>query len=357
MTLPRYQVFVSSTFRDLQDERQSVLDAILEMNHIPAGMEIFPAVNATPWELIQRIIRESDYYILIVGGKYGSADENGISYTEREYDYAHQLNKPTLAFLHEDPNAIPFGKSEPEDAARNKLVAFRKKVERYHCKYWRNKEALKSQVIISLNWAISTTPVAGWVRADGIDNTELLGRLADLQQRYDLIVEENQKLRKTAEDALATEHLSQGEEAVTVKFSFWITKEPQHVELTWNQIFYGFGDKLISPSSDHILREALSPVVFGSFYATPAFNALRVHIHDSSRNECKITDKSLDMIMYQFLALGLVENTSISGVRGDKNSTWTQVSRAWKFSPRGLKLFLTKRALPKQDRSANTEGS
>lgn len=319
------------------------------MNHIPAGMEIFPAANATPWELIQKIIRESDYYVLIVGGKYGSTGEDGISYTEKEYDYARQLGKPILAFLHEKPDTIPAGKYELSAAARKRLSSFRKKVEIHHCKFWNSKDELKSQVIISLSWAISTTPAAGWVRADGVDNTELLGRLADLQRRYDLILEENQKLRKTAEDALPIQHLSQGEEAVTIEFSFWVTKEPQQVELTWNQIFYGFGDKLISPSSDHILREALSPVIFGPFYGTPAFKALRVTQNDYLKNECKITNKSLDMVMYQFLALGLVENTSISGVRGDKNNTWTQVSRAWKFSPRGLKLFLSKRALPKQE--------
>lgn len=67
MSQPRYQVFVSSTFRDLQVERQCALDAILELNHFPAGMEIFPAADATPWELIERIIGDSDYYVLIIG--------------------------------------------------------------------------------------------------------------------------------------------------------------------------------------------------------------------------------------------------------------------------------------------------
>lgn len=41
----RYQVFVSSTYADLKEERQHVLQALMEMDCIPAGMELFPAAD------------------------------------------------------------------------------------------------------------------------------------------------------------------------------------------------------------------------------------------------------------------------------------------------------------------------
>ena len=41
----RYQIFVSSTFADLQEERQQVIQALMEMDCIPAGMELFPAAD------------------------------------------------------------------------------------------------------------------------------------------------------------------------------------------------------------------------------------------------------------------------------------------------------------------------
>jgi hypothetical protein len=41
----RYQVFVSSTFIDLKEEREAVIRALLEMNCIPAGTELFPAID------------------------------------------------------------------------------------------------------------------------------------------------------------------------------------------------------------------------------------------------------------------------------------------------------------------------
>ena len=79
-----FQVFISSTFADLKEERQSVLKAVLELNHMPAGMELFPASDESAWDLIKDVIEASDYYLLIVGGRYGSTDEEGLSYTEKE---------------------------------------------------------------------------------------------------------------------------------------------------------------------------------------------------------------------------------------------------------------------------------
>ena len=40
----KLQVFVSSTYTDLQDERQAAVEGILGSNNIPAGMELFKAI-------------------------------------------------------------------------------------------------------------------------------------------------------------------------------------------------------------------------------------------------------------------------------------------------------------------------
>lgn len=50
----RYQVFVSSTFLDLQEERQEIMQALLELDCIPSGMELFPAANEDQWSLIKK---------------------------------------------------------------------------------------------------------------------------------------------------------------------------------------------------------------------------------------------------------------------------------------------------------------
>jgi len=84
----KHQVFVSSTYNDLIEERKQVIHALLELDCIPAGMELFPATDEDAWSLIEEVIDGCDYYILIVAGLYGSTDSKGISFTELEYDYA-----------------------------------------------------------------------------------------------------------------------------------------------------------------------------------------------------------------------------------------------------------------------------
>jgi len=83
----RYQIFVSSTFGLARRASTGDTGAPRVGLH-PAGMELFPASDETKWSLITRVIDDCDYYIVIIGGRYGSVDETGISYTEREYDYA-----------------------------------------------------------------------------------------------------------------------------------------------------------------------------------------------------------------------------------------------------------------------------
>jgi hypothetical protein len=98
----KYQVFVSSTFRDLADERQTAIRNILDLGHVPAGMELFPAADTEQLTYIKKVIDQCDYYVLIMGGRYGSMDNAGVSFTEREYDYAVDMGKIVLAFPHAD---------------------------------------------------------------------------------------------------------------------------------------------------------------------------------------------------------------------------------------------------------------
>src|SRR6266852_3705735 len=108
----RYQVFVSSTYADLREERQRVIQTVIQMDCIPAGMELFPAVDEEQFQFIKRVIDDCDYYLLIVGGRYGSTTAEGISYTEKEFDYAISRGLRVIALVHENPDAIPLGKSE-----------------------------------------------------------------------------------------------------------------------------------------------------------------------------------------------------------------------------------------------------
>jgi hypothetical protein len=125
----RHQVFVSSTFEDLEEARKEVSAALLKSDCFPAGMELFPAADLEQFEYIKQVISGCDYFLLVSAGKYGSIHpETGASYTEMEYDFATNIGKPIIRLLHKDPFAILPGKAiEQTDRSREQLKAFRQK--------------------------------------------------------------------------------------------------------------------------------------------------------------------------------------------------------------------------------------
>ena len=132
----RYQVFVSSTFEDLIPERQEVMQALLELDCMPAGMELFPAADDDQWTLIKRVIDDCDYYIVIIGGRYGSVGQDNKSYTQMEYEYAVSCGKPVIAFIHKDPGKLPAEKTEKDPEAAQKLQEFISLAKKKMVKYW-----------------------------------------------------------------------------------------------------------------------------------------------------------------------------------------------------------------------------
>lgn len=172
--LKKYQVFVSSTRDDLVDERKSVSQALLESNCIPAGMELFPASNRTSWEIIKNAIDDSDYYLLIIAGRYGTLfkDENGdyskCSYIEKEFDYALEIKKPIIAFLYEDIDNLPSKKVERSDKGKKRLEAFREKVKnsKRQVSFWNSTGDLVSKIKTAIQALKETSPEGGWIKED-----------------------------------------------------------------------------------------------------------------------------------------------------------------------------------------------
>lgn len=123
----KYQVFISSTYADLKEERMAVTQCLLDNDCIPVGMEQFPASGMSQMEYIKKMLDDCDYYILILAGRYGTLDKDGIGFTEKEFDYACQKNIPIMSFVFEDSSLIPNGKSEQTDLGKKNLPHSEKK--------------------------------------------------------------------------------------------------------------------------------------------------------------------------------------------------------------------------------------
>jgi len=175
----RYQIFVSATYEDLREERDKVVRAILQMGHIPVGMELFSAADENPWPLIQRHIVDSDYYVVIVAHRYGSQDDER-SYTEKEYDYAVEKGVPVLGFVIDDAAPWSPKQIDHDPATVRKLNDFKAKLRTRYIATWTGGADLCNVVLLSLSKQIAVNPRPGWIRASDAAGPEVASELARL---------------------------------------------------------------------------------------------------------------------------------------------------------------------------------
>lgn len=162
----KYQVFISSTYQDLKDFRQAAYDIITSEGFFPAGMENFLASSQFPMQYIKRVIDNSDYYILIIGQRYGSIVPNtNISFTEMEYEYAKRNKKTIIPFIYLGNKTLT--KASTEEDEIQKLNNFKNKVEKENVvMYFKTEMELKLKINQSLGEAINSHPSAGWIRLE-----------------------------------------------------------------------------------------------------------------------------------------------------------------------------------------------
>lgn len=352
----RYQVFVSSTYEDLKEERQEVIQALLELDCIPAGMELFPAADEDQWTLIKKVINDCDYYIVILGGRYGSRSESGISYTQMEYDYAVSQGKPVLAFLHKNPGEIKAYKTEQSEEGKAKLKEFREILEKRVCKYWNNPEELGSVISRSLIKLIKTTPAIGWVRGNIVPDENTSQEILKLRKQVE---ELTLKLEKANSEApKGTEVLAQGEDTFQLYYTFDIysgdnwptitTTYEASFTTTWNELFANIAPIMINEATEQLFFATLN-----TFIKNHETKELTTTMETSLLNHTIATNAEIryiqarhedfQTIKIQFRALGLIKQGERQRSRDDSNTYW-------KLTPYGDNIMTQLRAIRKEHR-------
>lgn len=300
----KFQVFVSSTYQDLIDERQDAIRSVLDLGHIPSGMEAFHAADFEQFTYIKKIIDECDYYVLIIGGRYGSTDENGISYTELEYDYAVKTGKIVLAFLHGDPSQIPSIKCDNDEFSTLKLKNFREKVSgRRLVSFWSTRHDLKATVIISLSKAFSDLPGTGWMRADMAASEEILTQINQLRT-------ENEKLKteiSASRPVAAIENLAGLNDVFEFKYnsksSYNSTYSTRTLRKTWEELLSIIGPNFFTLKWSHEIKTTLEDYLE------------RACGHHTAR----IDQEIINRIRIQFDLLRVMQFSTASSSKGGSN--------------------------------------
>lgn len=194
----KYQIFISSTYKDLISEREKVRDVILSMYQFPIGMEMFSAGDEDQWEIIKETIDSSDYYILIIGKRYGSVitdgSDKGMSYTEKEYHYAKSIGIPILAYI-KDETTITANKVDTDADQVAKLKTFVDDVAKgREVKWFSSIDQLGTEVTLSLHKEMDRKRRPGWIRSDSVNIEKSLSEIVELSRQNRELQEENKRL-------------------------------------------------------------------------------------------------------------------------------------------------------------------
>ncbi|MCC6370027.1 MAG: DUF4062 domain-containing protein [Bacteroidia bacterium] len=199
MNKRKFQVFISSTYKYMQDERQNAVEAILLSGNIPAGMELFAANNTSQIETIKNWIQESDIFLLLLGSRYGTIESrSNVSYIEMEFNYAKQLKKEMFCLItsdeYNDSRRKLFGDDYSETSNLEKYLQFKEKARKGRIvRFCNDLKDIKLYILESLYSFNNKDISGGWIQySESIQNAELMRRnilLSEEIERLELKVE------------------------------------------------------------------------------------------------------------------------------------------------------------------------
>lgn len=331
----RYQVFVSATYSDLQSERRLLTQILPALGCMPCGLDLDPS-GTSAWTAIKKLIDESDYYILLVGSRYGTLSPSGVSYTHMEYVYAATKQKPVLVLLHDAPETRPVELQEKTPEGRLKLRDFRQLLQRGMTFPWSDEQTLEMILRQQMPELVKSRPMPGWVRANQVSNPQLERENLALKQRLaELEQERDEWLGKS--DGLG--QLAQGRDIFEVSYrcKAYAAGNCEEVavrsQLPWNALFLSFSPYLSQPQHEDFIAAKLAERV--QEVALKDVQASRPKTH-------AVTDISLaplcfNTIKVQFRTLGLIRRVP----RPEDARAW------WQLTTAGEKLMTTLMAVRK----------
>lgn len=325
MTDKRYQVFISATYLDLREERGVLLQALPTLGCLPTTVEAHNQSLGTMVS-IRRRIDESDYFILLVGSRYGSLMPSGVSYTHMEYVYAATKQKPIIILMHETPETRAAELQEQQVEGKLKFGDFRKVLLREQANnifYWRDSVDLGIVLRNVIPALIRRTPSLGWVRvSNNAGSVELEKQCAALKKRVQELEQEREKW--LASTAVNTENLAKGEDLIEVPYrcKAYAGGNCQDVlvktSLSWNELLVSFGSHLLQPQTEEFMAAKINERI----QRNALIEVQREYPKTHAVVEIQITPLCFNTIKMQFRTLGFTQKVN----RENDQRMWWQLT-------------------------------
>jgi hypothetical protein len=295
------------------------------------------------------VIDDCDYYVVVIGGRYGSTGPDGTSFTEMEYRYALSKGKPVIAFLHKDPSQLQAKHTEQTEEGRRKLEEFRQLAQKKMCKFWTTASDLGSVVSRSLIMLQKNHPGVGWVRADQLPSTEATAEILRLREQVDQL---NAQVSKSETEApKGIEHLAKGDDEIEIECTFVTRKKNTagiferyewtwEPKTTWNNIFAELSPSMLDEATPYQLRERLN--TFAEELLNDQVTKEKDYQGHSDLSDVNVAESDFETVLIQLNALGLISQSKKKrGIR-DTGTYWT-------LTPYGVTTMNRLRAVPRKE--------
>ena len=249
--------------------------------------------------LIKSVIDDSDYYLVLLAGKYGSQPPGETkSFTHLEYDYALATGKPTIALLHSNPGLLPADKTERSDDGRRLLDGFREELRKKNGRLWKDPGGAHFGSLHGVQHLKKTRASVGWIRGSEIGGEGLKDELPRLRRAIDSLSGELAVARsRSAPEGL--EDLAQGAETTNVTIEFESGSQVVSRDVRWDSLMRAVLPQTFGGGAP---PEAIAAAVSSLVQRMPGSGA-----EHGGWQRSVVSRSDYGKIVNQMVALGLVE--------------------------------------------------
>lgn len=296
----RYHVFISTTEADMHAERVVLSQTLVSQGFFSWGLEQRTPLTTA---FARRQIDDCDYFILMLGSRYGELPASGVSYMHLEYIYAVTKQKPILVLMYEAPEsrADEFQDRHPE--GKVKFLDFRRQLQRERdmVMTFRDLRDLEIAIRHTMPQFLNRYPAQGWIRPNHQQLQQLQDENEQLRQKV-IQLEQQQPRAASAPQRVVDLPQVQGHEEIAFDYKVHAYQDGNFRELrpqrqmTWNDLLMvigpGFSPAMPEDSFAKILNDYLNSTALADV------RDVMPRAHAVAR--CQVNIRALHMIKAQF---------------------------------------------------------
>ena len=308
-----YQVFVSATYLDLVEERRVLLEVLPQLDCLPV---LLPSQGPEAWPSVRRRIESCDYFILLLGSRYGSLTPSGVSHTHQEFVHASFKQKPRLVFMHAQPEQRPLSLQDASVEGRLKFQDFRQLLRQGECCLWTQADDLATMLRTCMPKLLQSHPMPGWVSGAAVTSPGQNEALARLEARVAELEAEKETWLQTG---IRLDELAQGQDKTELYYQANVYAGghcellPLVSRIAWNDVFLAMALGLREPQSERFLHERLAEML--RTRGLQDARELRPKAH--ALTDIRLTDLCFSSVRIQLRTLGLITRSSLSRTQAD----------------------------------------